>query len=156
MASLDVILPRQGIRFPSTCAACSAPASVEVRLFEYKPWDAVHVPVCAACRPKVFVGLVVRRLAVLSVATAGALAAQELFPGWLLSVFPAAEKARALFPLLWIVGALVTGVPVLALSVYVWPAAIDVSLDKVLVTFESHNAPWAEELRRLNRVPDDE
>ena len=154
--SLEVQLPRRGLRFPTTCAACAAPATGEVRLFEYQPWDAVHVPICSACRTGVFAGLLLRRAAVLALGTAGALAAQELLPGWLVRTFPTAEKLRAVFQFFWIGGAFLGAMPAVVLSLFVWPADIDVSLNKQTVTFECQNEAWAEALRLLNTKADDD
>lgn len=154
--SVDVELPRSRLRFPTTCPSCGAPATAEVRLFQYQPWDAVHVPVCPACKPKLFGGLVLRRVVILALATAGAIAAQELLPGWLVATFPDAERARSLFQFLWVAGAFVGGFPAAIVFHVLFPPRLDVSLDKKTVTFECLDEAWAAELERLNARPDDE
>lgn len=154
--SVEVQLPRRGLRFPSSCAACGEPATGEVRLFEYRPWDAVHVPVCAPCRTKVFSGLLVRRALVVAFGTAGALVAQEVLPGWLLRTFPTAEALGPAFQFFWVGGAFLGAMPVVLVVQFLWPARIDVSLNKGTVTFTCANEAWADELQRLNVKPDDD
>ncbi len=154
--TVELDLPRRGLRFPTSCASCGDRAAVEVRLFEYQPWDCVHVPVCAPCRTKVVVGLVVRRLLVLAFGTAGALVAQEVVPGWLLRTFSWAEKVSPAFQFFWVAGAFVGAMPVVLVSQFLWPAPIDVSLSKKTVTFTCLNEAWAEELRALNARPEDD
>ncbi|MDP1920291.1 MAG: hypothetical protein Q8L14_28865 [Myxococcales bacterium] len=154
--SVEVQLPRRGLRFPSSCAACGERATSEVRLFEYRPWDSVHVPVCGPCRTKVFIGLLVRRVLVVAFGTAGALVAQELLPGWLLHTFRTAEALRPTFQFFWVAGAFVGAMPVVLLVQFLWPARIDVSLNKGTVTFTCLNEAWADELQRLNVKADDD
>jgi hypothetical protein len=126
-----------------------------VRLFEYQPWDAVHVPVCAACRPKLLGGVLLRRGVILALATAGAIAVQELGPAWLVATVPAAERARALFQFLWVAGAFLGGFPAAIVLHVIWPPRLDVSLNKKTVTFECLDEAWAAELGRLNTRPED-
>ncbi len=155
--SVEVKLPRRGLRFPTSCAACGERATSEVPLFENRPWDYVHVPVCVPCRTKVFVGLLVRRLLVVAFGTAGALVAQELLPGWLLRTFPAAAEALSpAFEFFWVGGAFLGAMPVVLVGQFLWPARIDVSLNKGTVTFTSMNEAWADELQRLNVKADDD
>lgn len=151
----DVELPRRGVKLPPSCARCSARPTREAWLFEYKPWDGVHVPVCEACWLPVQGGLVLRRLLVLGAATAGAIVAQELFPDWLVRVAPATESARALFEFLWVPGGVLGALPLGLLFHFVWRPRIDVTLRPRTVTFECGNEPWAAELRRLNPEPED-